>query len=508
MTDETNPRLKVLVAHLERRQLALLADHGWDARIARSASHSDYVVIEAERGGLRRTAAVLYSTGVAREIYTRLDGEVDALFHYGEAYRLQEFAGNVADRVSPLHDFQRVLIDWNRAASKGKLAVDADEAAFSEADDRTPIRDLQSETPIDAIWLRLRQFQSTKLAQRMITSRDARAGVLPGGVLASERANGVAFALRNAADYFESSRTRTISQRVLSLYYGTMAFAFAEMLASPNGPDTLVEIEERTKQGHGLYVIDGSEPDDLGTMVVGTIRSGFFGYWMEQAGVALEGIPAAKAKTWTHAQALGGESWLTLEGLFARIPEIADLFVEIFPGPSWWLEPNHHDSANAGMNESFVRPVVTRTYAALTDSSSRLSLEDVATFPGPISEVARMPAGRHGRRFRAAIDHDADQIWWDALPLHTSALAPTALIKPIFGNVGIYRAICFVLLYALSIIVRYRPSVWRRVQEGDLDHLRVLIEAFLVVVERVLPEHFLASITGDRIVAKQPGSWF
>jgi len=39
------------------------------------------------------------------------------------------------------------------------------------------------------------------------------------------------------------------------------------------------------------------------------------------------------------------------------------------------------------------------------------------------------------------------------------------------------------MLYTLSIIVRYRPSIWRRVQEGDLDHMRVLIEAFLAVVE-------------------------
>lgn len=44
--------------------------------------------------------------------------------------------------------------------------------------------------------------------------------------------------------------------------------------------------------------------------------------------------------------------------------------------------------------------------------------------------------------------------------------------------------------------------------EGDLDHMRVLIEAFLAVVERVLPEQFLASVTGDRIIAKQPGAWF
>jgi hypothetical protein len=62
-----------------------------------------------------------------------------------------------------------------------------------------------------------------------------------------------------------------------------------------------------------------------------------------------------------------------------------------------------------------------------------------------------------------------------------------------------------VILYALSIVVRYRPSLWRRIQEGDLDHVRVLIEAFLFVVERVLPEQFLEKILGQRVDARQPG---
>jgi hypothetical protein len=46
------------------------------------------------------------------------------------------------------------------------------------------------------------------------------------------------------------------------------------------------------------------------------------------------------------------------------------------------------------------------------------------------------------------------------------------------------------------------------VQEGDLDHMRVLIEAFLAVVERVLHEQFLEKVTDQRTFAKQPGLFF
>jgi hypothetical protein len=38
--------------------------------------------------------------------------------------------------------------------------------------------------------------------------------------------------------------------------------------------------------------------------------------------------------------------------------------------------------------------------------------------------------------------------------------------------------------------------------------MRVLIEAFLAVVERVLPEQFLEAITGQRVFVKQPGAFF
>ena len=46
------------------------------------------------------------------------------------------------------------------------------------------------------------------------------------------------------------------------------------------------------------------------------------------------------------------------------------------------------------------------------------------------------------------------------------------------------------------------------VQEGDLDHMRALIEAFLAVAERVLPEQFLVTVSGQPVSANQPGSFF
>jgi YaaC-like Protein len=200
-------------------------------------------------------------------------------------------------------------------------------------------------------------------------------------------------------------------------------------------------------------------------------------------------------------------AWLTVESLVAHIPEVADLFIEIFDSKPAWIEPHYDILANyrGGMFGNQSPPM--RTYGNFIDISGRLTKEDVAEFPGPLSDIAPLESGGSEHKFRVAVDHPGVPIWWDALPLHRSPFVPAAIIKPIFGTVDQYRAMCVVLLYALSIIVRYRPSVWRRVQEGDLDQMRVLIEAFLATVERILPHEFLGKITGQKIIVKEPGSF-
>jgi hypothetical protein len=187
---------------------------------------------------------------------------------------------------------------------------------------------------------------------------------------------------------------------------------------------------------------------------------------------------------------------------------VADLFADIFEGKPHWVRPAYDQMANARPSMFGHWESATRSYVQLIDGTGRLTKEDIALFPGPISEIGEVASEAHGRHFRVAIDHPGKQFWWEALRIHHSPFERDALIRPIFGVIDEYRAISVALLYALSIIVRYRPSIWRRVQEGDLDHMRVLIEAFLAIVERVLPEQFLEKVTAQRVSAKQPGSLF
>lgn len=502
-------RLAILKKKAENNVIEPLRLHGWESKISAEREAGEYVLIESSRAGKKRCCAILYSSATNNDHYKLLDSVVDVIFVQGDLYKLEKFAWGISKPVYSLDEFQRTLVDWNRETSNGKFATDFGELVDDvDVDEHAnEITFLLSETPIEAIWLRLRQLESIRLAEKLVASRAKRANVELTSGEVNGKAVGVAFALRNASDYFSSSQNRNVSQRILNLYYGSMAFAFAEILAAPQGAKALGEIESQTKSGHGLYSIDGTS-GDLADIVVGAIDSGFFGYWMAKTGEKIEGLPKAKLKSSNDLEGSDGKDWLTLEALFARIPEVSDLFLDIFQSPLRWIEPSYDSNANSGSLTSISRPRVSRTYGIFTDASGRQSKDDIASYLGPISEIRRINSLTNRGRYRVAIDHQEGDVLWDALKLHKSPLGPTALISPIFGSIVEYRAICFVLLYALSIIVRYRPSIWQRVQQGDLDHMRVLIEAFLAIVERVLPQHFLAGVSGKHISAKQPGALF
>jgi hypothetical protein len=498
-------RLQILRRDAEEKVLDPLRAHGWRAQIIKESAAGDgHLVMQAQRAECTRTIGLLYSSASSNSTYKNLEQEVDLILANGGLYHIESFAHGVKIPIRAAEDFFEILVEWNQASSNGKFAPDTKTEVIEDelAEAREPVV-LLSETPIEAVWLRIRQLQSVRLAQKLVIERASSAGASIDASAAATKAEGIAFSLRNASDYYHAVQGRTVSQRVLNLYYGSMAFVFAEMLSDPQGPVALAEIEQRTKQGHGLYMIDGRTAA-AGDLVVGVLKSGLFPFWMKILSRDADWCPTAKPKSADDLARLPDASWVTLEQLFARIPEIGDLFRDVFESPALWLSPRYDEKAN--LARSFKGPP-SHIYAILTDTSGRLTREDVATFPGPISEISVGVSHGSTRSFRVAVNCESHKSWWDALDLYSSPFVRSSLIKPLFREVSDHRCICFVLLYALSIIVRYRPSIWRRIQEGDLDHLRVVIEAFLSAAERVLPDQFLARVLGARLFVNQPGAF-
>jgi hypothetical protein len=86
-------------------------------------------------------------------------------------------------------------------------------------------------------------------------------------------------------------------------------------------------------------------------------------------------------------------------------------------------------------------------------------------------------------------------------------MSGTSWIAPVLGGIKDVFAIHLMLLYALSILARYRPAVWREVIEGSLDEYRALIIGYADIAHRILPELALKTIYGRRIHVTMPGSF-
>ena len=245
-------RMDILRRDAERKIFEKLRIHNWAEKIERE--FTDGLIISAERGGHRHIIALIYSSATDNKVYKSLAAEVENIFFNGEPHLVEQFTHGITKPVGSADDFHEVLLEWNRLSAEGKFASDGHE--MPPAADPTILRPrlLLADEPIEAIWLRLRQLQSVTLARKMIEARAAAEHVVLDTDSLQSKAQGVAYALRNASDYFQAKDGQPFSQRVLNLYYGSLSFAFAEMLAAPRGAKALSDIEDSTKAGHGtLY---------------------------------------------------------------------------------------------------------------------------------------------------------------------------------------------------------------------------------------------------------------
>jgi hypothetical protein len=101
--------------------------------------------------------------------------------------------------------------------------------------------------------------------------------------------------------------------------------------------------------------------------------------------------------------------------------------------------------------------------------------------------------------------HPKGKYWWEVIQLYKSGYSGTSFVVPMWGTSDpIVIHLC--ILYALSIIVRYLPSLWHDIEDGAFNHMRALIEHYLAIVDNVLPKLAIEVITGRKLRVDQPGS--
>jgi hypothetical protein len=499
--NQLNPRLALLRRDVEQILLKPFRSHGWNADIAQEYDHHSSLEVVATKGSRSVRIGVLYSTATDNSHYKMLEQQAEHIFYHGNPYMLDSFARDVKVPVEPLGDFLPLLVALNKE-------VEPDRSPPHKKKPKKPAIQIREENPLNGILNRLQQFTSVSLAQKLVIRRAQNIGAELTPERINSKAEGIAYAMRNALDYITFAPSDKLNKKILGLYYGAIAFAFAEMLASPNGPSDLDEVEGMTKQGHGLFALLDAE-GGFANLRVGVLATGFLPQWLAFLGQDTSAFPRRKPRSSTDISDEDSSMICTLQYLFASMPEIDDLFSEVFGSEPNWIIPAYDISLNRVPAINGTNKKTDSTYGLFIDRSGLISANRLETAGWPLAEIQLSEKHeRDGISYRARVDHVGHELWWDVLPTHSSPFSHrTTMLLPSVGGMREYRVIATATLYALSIMARYMPSAWRRIEGGDEDKYLALVKAALAVWERVLPEQFLASITDETIVAKQPDGW-
>ncbi len=497
-----NPRLAILRREVEQTVGKPLRTHGWAATIEREIDGIDCIEITAAKRDVKVNIAILYSNAISNADFHALASRVTRIFFQGQPYMLESYARGISIPVEPLGDFFPFLVKLNKQ-------VEPDRSPSTMPRKPATTRRLTAENPLEAVLTRLQQFTSVRLAARVVERRATTEGLTLAPEIIASKATGIAYSMRSALDYVSAPSTDRLNKRVLGLYYGTMAFAQAEMLASPLGPIDLDEVEGMTKQGHGLWTLAGPS-DTFADFRVGVLASGFLPQWLSFLGYDTSGFPKKKPRSVGDLGAMPQGMVCSLRDLLASMPEIHDLFAEVCGGPPGWVIPVHDSRTNWISTTNSTGKKADSTYGLFIDRSGLMTVDALQNAGWPLAEIERITEGEGaGVTFRARVDHAGHDLWWDVLPTHSSPFGhKTTLILPTVGGIREYRVIAATTLYALSIMARYLPSAWRRIEGGDEDHYFAMVRAAVDVWARVLPEEFLQSIADEAVHTTQPGSIF
>ena len=375
-----------------------------------------------------------------------------------------------------------------------------------------------------ALRLRLHRMTSATICRRMLASKHPG---MPEEAIA-QKAEGVASALRSALGYWESGRD-ALNAKILSQYYFALQLSIAEEVANANPDATLESIQKHTEQGHGLGTIrppDGAFP---GEYYIAALKFGHFGAYCASAGIDLDGIAFdAKPRSWSKIKDGDFPKLVSLSQLLRRVPELRTSVYECLNEPALSFHVVS-SSKNLQFEAEQASANLFKGVPSEGDGASKVGSDigDITTYltfatgygggeggtPEYLSGLS-FPISDFCVEFDSIFDkeqitgtykHSAGQQWFDSIGLYHSDVG-SSLIAPMWGKKPNIFLIHFMTLYALSIVVRYLPSFWYKIEHGELDHVRALLEQYVTIVDTAVPKLAIERITGRRIAVVNPGS--
>ena len=361
-----------------------------------------------------------------------------------------------------------------------------------------------------AIWLRLKRLTSSQLCKKIIQKNHP-------SLQENEYINksiGMSSAIRSAIGYWETENGG-LNSKILSRYYALLQVSLAEQISSGDPKDDLKAVQKHTESGHGLFtqIIENSTfPDNI---KIGCVRGGHFYAYAKKIGVEIKKYAAERRPR--SKEELEVSHTYTLTDLLRRIPELRPLLKETLGENPLSFQIGHASrnmllrskrSPSQGLSHD-KKEFLGFTYAAIYPKGAQVTADELNSYNLGIEDIEQECEENITKfdemYFVGKVYHPEGELWWDHVLTHKSGYCGTSVIVPFWGTQDPF-VLHLVVLYTLSIIVRYLPETWYEIEHGKLDYINSLLENYLAIFDSVLPKLAVERLTKTHLVVTSPDS--
>lgn len=372
--------------------------------------------------------------------------------------------------------------------------------------------------------LRFDRFRSIELSKTLLQEKCSKTNIQLTDAVINEKAKGLSSAIDSALNYWDI-KGQSLNARILSRYYSLLQLTIAEEVSAITNNNGLKEIQKHTEQGHGLTTFSQDYNDNILNNYYCYIRhDGHFYHYLKHLNIS-------NLETITHIKKIDkvdDESrfhLVSLADLFRRIPELNTVLEEYTGEVPLSLHFGYDSSSNYAVEEklreeytkktgTFIIDVPKRetskitTYVEIYTSSQKMNIEYLKKIDTPFDDFKLIKKNKDEEGYiSCSFIHDNTGIWWDHIPHYKSSYSATTYIVPLLKEVNDPIAINYMLLYTLSIIVRYLPDMWYEIVQGKYANIGRLIDYYISIYDHVIPHQMLERITGKKLYLSFPGGF-
>lgn len=381
----------------------------------------------------------------------------------------------------------------------------------------------KAEDSSELVWLRLNRLKSVKLCENLIRKKlKGNQSASLSDELINAKAIGLSSAIESAIGYWQV-QPQSLNAKILSRYYFLLQMTIAEQVSNVTNTDSLKEVQKHTESGHGLATITSPENDFPNNFYVYPLIGGHFYSYCKSLGIDIKNASFSSRQR-DFSKITEHEKLIGISDILRRVPEIMNVVEEHLGLPPLSFHVGHSD-LNMRINldkykahlDLTGRPPVDNkpsepemtTFVEFYSKSENVTIEYLNSLKLPITDLeSRMGSVSKKPLITGKVVHASDIYWWQHLPTYSSSYATNTYAIPLWSPNYDSIIVNFAALYSLSIIVRYMPDLWYRLNSGDLNHIGSLLEYYVSVIDHTVPLQMLARIEGTSISIHSPGSFF